>query len=156
MALATSTHHIIRFVRQCYLLLRYNNIMQGRTGNRTHNVRQPWMETKKKHKQTPAGKKIKQSIYRVRVTRLQSYTTTYMNTRATITCHRDNIDNRCDTCYYYKQMTNFVFIIQMNYVTSISISFIKFKLVPLNLSHSRMQKLVFNTLGPSKQKRNKT
>lgn len=49
-------------------------------------------------------KNIKRSIRGVRVTRLESSITTYMNIKETITCHRDNNDNQCDTRYYYKQV----------------------------------------------------
>ncbi|KAL0734033.1 hypothetical protein Bca4012_010243 [Brassica carinata] len=55
--------------------------------------------------------RIKQSLHGVRVLQLQSYTATYWNTRATITCHPDNVEERCDNCFYYKQITKFVFII---------------------------------------------
>ncbi|CAG7870022.1 unnamed protein product [Brassica rapa] len=56
-------------------------------------------------------KRIKQSIHGVRVTRFEIYMTAYRITRATITCHRDSIVFRRDTCYYFKQVKVFVFII---------------------------------------------
>ncbi|KAF8096418.1 hypothetical protein N665_0309s0044 [Sinapis alba] len=68
-----------------------------------------WRENKK-HADT-CWKRIKRSIHGIKVIRLPSYTTAFMTTRATITCHPDNISDRCDTCYYYKQITKFVFII---------------------------------------------
>ncbi|CAG7885812.1 unnamed protein product, partial [Brassica rapa] len=50
-------------------------------------------------------RRVKRSLHGIRVTRLESYMTAYRNTRETIACHRDNIHERCDTCYYYKQLT---------------------------------------------------
>ncbi|KAL0723588.1 hypothetical protein Bca4012_038187 [Brassica carinata] len=56
-------------------------------------------------------KNIKTSIHGVAVTRFEIYMLTYRATKATITCHRDSIATRCDTCYYFKQMKKIVFII---------------------------------------------
>ncbi|KAL0694131.1 hypothetical protein Bca4012_061311 [Brassica carinata] len=54
-------------------------------------------------------KNNKTSIHGVEVTRFEIYMTTYRGTRATITCHRDNIAYRCDTCYYLKNMNKICF-----------------------------------------------
>lgn len=67
-----------------------------------------WMENKARVDK--CWRKIKESLHGVRVLRLQSYTATYLSTRATITCHRDKIEERCNTCFYYKQITKFVFM----------------------------------------------
>ncbi|KAG2314681.1 hypothetical protein Bca52824_017803 [Brassica carinata] len=68
-----------------------------------------WMENKARVDN--CWRRIKQSLHGVRVLQLQSYTATYWNTKATITCHPDNVEERCDNCFYYKQITKFVFII---------------------------------------------
>ncbi|CAN6893560.1 unnamed protein product [Brassica oleracea] len=54
---------------------------------------------------------IKTSLHGVRVKRFEIYITTYRATRPTINCHRNDITIRCETCYYFKQMKKFVFII---------------------------------------------
>ncbi|CAG7901546.1 unnamed protein product [Brassica rapa] len=55
-------------------------------------------------------RRVKRSLHGIRVTRLESYMTVYHNTRETIACHRENIHERCDTCYYYKKLTKFVYM----------------------------------------------
>lgn len=55
-------------------------------------------------------RRIKRSIHGITVTQLESYMTAYLNKRATITCHQENLCNRCDECCYYKQIAKFVFI----------------------------------------------
>ncbi|KAF8096735.1 hypothetical protein N665_0302s0009 [Sinapis alba] len=67
-----------------------------------------WREDKRRA--DTCWRKIKRSIYGIEVIILQCYITNYVNTRATITCHRDNMEEWFDACYY-KQMTKFVFII---------------------------------------------
>ncbi|CAN7115572.1 unnamed protein product, partial [Brassica rapa subsp. narinosa] len=54
---------------------------------------------------------IKTSLHGVRVKRFEIYITIYRATRPTINCHRNDIAIRCETCYYFKQMKKFVFII---------------------------------------------
>ncbi|CAG7870013.1 unnamed protein product [Brassica rapa] len=84
--------------------------MTMRSDNQKTAVKFTWMDRKQSRSDT-CWKRIKQSIYGVRVTRFEIYMTAYRITRATITCHRDNIAFRCDTCYYFKQAKVFVFII---------------------------------------------
>ncbi|KAG2302722.1 hypothetical protein Bca52824_031373 [Brassica carinata] len=55
-------------------------------------------------------RRIKRSIHRITVIQLESYITTYLNKRATITCHLDNFRSRCDECFYYKQIAKKKFI----------------------------------------------
>ncbi|CAN7095319.1 unnamed protein product [Brassica rapa subsp. narinosa] len=55
-------------------------------------------------------KNIKRSLHGVNVTTLDTYLTAYVTTRATINCQRDNINVRCATCFYYKQIMKFVFV----------------------------------------------
>ncbi|KAH0873973.1 LOW QUALITY PROTEIN: hypothetical protein HID58_071335 [Brassica napus] len=52
-------------------------------------------------------KNIKRSLHGVNVATLDTYLTAYATTRATINCHRDDINVRCATCFYYKQITKF-------------------------------------------------
>ncbi|WZZ64475.1 hypothetical protein YC2023_075845 [Brassica napus] len=54
-------------------------------------------------------KNIKRSLHGVNIATLDTYLTAYATTRATIKCHRDDINVRCATCFYYKQITKFVF-----------------------------------------------
>ncbi|CAN7064772.1 unnamed protein product, partial [Brassica oleracea var. botrytis] len=55
-------------------------------------------------------KNIKRSLHGINVTTLDTYLTAYATTRAMINYHRDDINVRCATCFYYKQITKFVFV----------------------------------------------
>ncbi|KAJ4901756.1 hypothetical protein Rs2_15707 [Raphanus sativus] len=67
-----------------------------------------WRE--KKARADRVWQRIKRSLHGVRVLQLESYMTAYFTTRATITCHPHNNGERCDDCFYYKQIEKFVFM----------------------------------------------
>lgn len=54
---------------------------------------------------------IKRSLHGVRVRRLPIYMETIVAMSAIIMCNINEMENRCQHCYYYKQMTKFVFVI---------------------------------------------
>ncbi|CAH8334508.1 unnamed protein product [Eruca vesicaria subsp. sativa] len=56
-------------------------------------------------------KNIKRSLHGITVTTLDSYLTAYETSMETINCHLEDINARCATCFYFKQITKFVFII---------------------------------------------
>ncbi|CAH8356276.1 unnamed protein product [Eruca vesicaria subsp. sativa] len=54
---------------------------------------------------------IKKSLHGVRVTTLDATMNTYTEAREHITCHRDEMHLRCESCYYYKQIYKYTFTV---------------------------------------------
>ncbi|XP_006395910.2 F-box protein At2g35280 [Eutrema salsugineum] len=68
-----------------------------------------WQESK--FKADRCWRNIKRSLHGMRIIRLPIYVATITDMRESIMCDIDDMENRCNHCYYFKQMLKFVFVI---------------------------------------------
>ncbi|CAH2060868.1 unnamed protein product [Thlaspi arvense] len=103
--ITTRLHHLHAAAEGSY----GNGIYRGENGQgQTYLDKLAWKQSKSKADQ--CWRNIKRSLHGVRVKRLACYKISLRNAKATIMCNRRDMENRCQHCYYYKQMVKFVFI----------------------------------------------